>query len=64
MRGIGLVFRQQVIEAVLRIFGERGRQFNSQPAEARGSNRDQQSRNSLSTFTQIYDAFVNQISSG
>ncbi len=64
MRGIGLVFRQQVIQAMLWIFRQRVRQFNSQTAESWRSNRYPQSGGRLSSCAQICDAFVNQISAG
>ena len=64
MRGIRLILRQQVIEAMLRIFWQQVREFDTQAAESRGSNRYQQSRNRLPLFAQVSDAFVNQISSG
>ena len=64
MRGIRLILRQQVIQAMFGVFRERVRQFNPQPAESRRSNRYQQSRYCLSSFVQISDAFVNQIASG
>ena len=64
MGGIGLLIRQQVIQAMLRIFRQRVRKFNTQAAKSRGSNSHQQSRDRLSSFTQIYDSLINQISAG
>jgi hypothetical protein len=64
MRGIRLIFRQQVIQAMLRVWRQSVRQFNSQAAESRGTNRDQQSGDRLALCTQISEALFDQVLAG
>lgn len=56
MRGIRVIFCQQFVETMLRIFRQRIRQLDSETAETRCPNRNQQRCDSLALFVQVSQA--------
>ena len=61
---INFILRQDFIQPMFRIFRQRVGKFDTQPAQARRTNRNQQRGDSFTIFAQISEACFDQIRSG